>query len=55
MKFRYIVVLEDYSMKGTNDTLDAMEASEFTPVIDCETGKTLEYGGEDKDITEYEP
>lgn len=48
-KFRYLIVQEDYTIKGFSNEEEAIEASEWSVVIDCETGETLEWNdAEDK-------
>lgn len=42
MKFRYLVVSEDYEIRGTNNSQDVENLVDEFIVIDCETSSKLE-------------
>jgi len=41
MKFRYLIIHEDYVITGTNEEKVAMAAVEFELVVDVQEGKEL--------------
>lgn len=41
MKFRYLIIHEDYTITGTNEEKVAMAAVEFELVVDVQEGKEL--------------
>lgn len=42
MKYRYLLIQEDYSIQGTNDYALVLDALSYEmPVVDTETGETL--------------
>lgn len=46
MKFRYLIVNEDYEVTGTNIEKIALQAASSEMVYDTETGEYLGYGDE---------
>jgi hypothetical protein len=42
VKYRYLIISEDFSVTGTNDGDIADEFSNYEIVIDCKTGKHLD-------------
>lgn len=42
VKWKYVIIPEDYGVYGTNDRKIAIEASEFEIVYDVEAGELIE-------------
>lgn len=53
MKFKYIIINEDYTIYGTNDeSLITDDQKQFTIVLDVEAGQELSFGETPYDIDE---
>ncbi len=48
MKFKYLVITEDYELYGTNDEAAAKDATEWAQVVDLETMTNNCFNAEDE-------
>lgn len=60
MKFKWLIIHEDYTLHGTNDDKVAEEAQRYAQVYNCETGQQDQYEEDSEnivwvDVKEYAP